>query len=259
MTTFTFGGVNLSDFGKITVIDGYLDMPDKRGGNQVIPFRHGSIYVPKYYNERTITFGIAIIEPTLGALEEKLQNLRSLLSPSKQQTLSITYEDSSVKTVQATVDKALQVSRTQTMARVVIEFTLCQPFFRSLTDIDDNTTVIDASPRTMEVINPGTIEERDPIIILAGPLSNTIITNTTNGCVLSYNGTIASPRIVTIQTHESGQYMATNDLDENVIANISHSGASALMVFDVGLNVLSITDDIATTGTVKVVFKAPYL
>lgn len=259
MTTFTYGGTELSDFGKITVIDGYLDLPQRRGSNQTIPFRHGSIFTQKYYDERTITFGIAVIENTLADLEDTLDDMRALFSPIQQQTLSITMGDSSVRQVPAIVDRPLQVSRIQTMARVVVEFTLARPFFRSDTDIADNTTVIDASPHAMEVVNPGTIEERDATIILTGPLQNTVITNTTNGCTLTYTGTIASPRVVTIQTATTGQYTATTDLSANVIGNVSHSGASALMVFEPGTNTLSITDATATTGSVKVVFKAPYL
>lgn len=259
MTTFEYDGTDLSDFGNITVIDGYLDIPQRRGNNQTIPHRHGAIYVPKYFDQRIITFGIAITTNTLSDLEDTLDDLRALVSPIGQKTLKITMEDSSVREVPATVDRPLQVSRVQTMARVVVEFTLARPFFRSDTDIADNTTVIDASPHAMEVVNPGTIEERDATIILTGPLQNTVITNTTNGCTLTYTGTIASPRVVTIQTATTGQYTATTDLSANVIGNVSHSGASALMVFEPGTNTLSITDATATTGSVKVVFKAPYL
>ncbi len=154
MTTFTYGGTDLSTFGNITIIDGYLDLPQRRGGNQKIAYRHGSTFSQKYYDERSITFGIAVIENTLGALETKLDTMRALFSRMAEQTLSITYEDATTKTVQATVDKALQVSRIQTMARVVVEFTMCRPYFRLSTAIADNTTTIDANPKaTAPIIN----------------------------------------------------------------------------------------------------------
>jgi hypothetical protein len=165
-----------------------------------------------------------------------------------------------VRNAYATVNRPLEVQRvTNTFARIVVEFTLCQPFFRLSTAITDNTTTIDSDPKAMVVANPGTIEERDATIILTGPLANTVITNSTNGCTLTYTGTIASPRVVTISTASTGEYVATNDLGANVIGNVSHTGASALMVFNTGNNTLSIADDTHTTGTVQVTFNAPFL
>ena len=259
MTTFSFGGTQLESLGNVTQINDYLDLPQTRGNNQVIPYRHGTTFVRKYYDERTLSFGIAVIETSAAALETKFATMRALFSPRTQQTLSVTLEDASVITAQASVDKPMQVNRlSERVAKVVVEFTLCSPFFRLSTPIADNTTTINASPKAMNVTNPGTVEERDATIILTGPLQNTVITNSTNGCVLTYTGTIASPRVVTIST-VNGEYVATNDLGTNVIGNITHSGDAALMVFDVGSNTLSITDATHTTGTVKVTFYAPFL
>lgn len=259
MTTFTLSGTDLSTLGKITVINGYLDMPEKRGGNKTLPFRSGKIHVDKYYDEREISLGIAVTENTLAALETKMDTIRALLGSPAQKTLSVAFQDGTTKTALVTVDKPLQVEKNQTMARIVVDFTMAEPFFRLSTAIADNTTTINASPKAMTVTNPGTAEERNPTIILTGPLTNTVITNSTNGCVLTYTGTIASPRVVTISTNSSGEYVATNDLGANVIGNITHSGASALMVLNPGDNTLSIADDTHTTGTVKVSFYAPFL
>lgn len=258
MTTFTFAGTDLSTLGNITLINDYLDLPERRGGNITIPHRHGTTYATKFYDERTLSFGIAVIESTHAALETKMDTIRALFSSTVAQTLSITYEDVTTKTALVSVDKALQVSRTATMARIVVEMTMCEPFFRLSAAIADNTVTIDANPKAMTVTNPGTVEERDATIILTGPLSNTVITNSTNGCALTYTGTIASPRVVTIST-VNGEFVATTDLGANVIGNITHSGSSALMPFNIGANVLSIADATHTTGTVKVTFHAPYL
>lgn len=260
MTSFTFGGTALTTFGKITVLNDYLDSPSRRGNDQTIPFQHGAVFVQKYYDSRSITMGIAITAATATALETTFDNMRKLFGVRTQQTLSMTREDATVRTAQAVVNKDLQVDRkTSTLALVVVEFELARPFWRLSTVIGDNTTTINASPKAMTVTNPGTIEERDATIILTGPLQNTVITNSTNGCTLTYTGTIASPRVVTIQTAASGEYTATTDLGANVIGNVTHSGAAALMVFDTGDNTMSITDATATTGTVKVTFNAPYL
>ena len=260
MTTITFNGTNLSTFGNVTVLDDYLDVPERRGQNQVIPFRDGAVFVEKLFNERSIIVGIAVLKTTLAALETTMGTMRALFAPSTQKTLSFTYEDATVRTAQASVEKPIQVKRMgTTAARVVVEFSVPSALFRLSTAITDNTTTINANPTAMVVTNPGTAVERDPTITLTGPLSNTVITNSTNGSILTYTGTIASPRIVTISTSSSGEYVATDDLAASKIGNVSHSGSTSLLLINVGTNNLSIADDTATTGTVKVGFNAPFV
>ena len=260
MTTWSFGGTDLSTFGKVTLIDNYMDFPPRRGENQVIPFQHGASFVQKFFDQRIITIGITIIGTSASDLETKIDTLMGLLAPRTEQVLSQTREDATVRTANASVDDSIATQRfSDKLAKCVINFTLSSPFFRLSTAISDNTTTINANPKAMTVTNPGTVEERNPTIILTGPLSNTVITNSTNGCVLTYTGTIASPRVVTITTNSLGEYIATNDLGANVIGNITHSGASALMVINKGSNTLSIADDTHTTGTVKISFYAPFI
>jgi len=260
MTSWTFGGTSLASFGKVTLLNDYLDIAARRGENQVIPFRHGRRFVPKYYDERTLVFGIAVYKATANALEAAIDDMKKLFSVRTEQILAQTMEDATVRNAYATVNRKMEIQRRSNLiAMATVEFTLSSPIFRLSTPIADNTTVINASPKAMTVTNPGTIEERDATIILTGPLQNTVITNSTNGCVLIYTGTIASPRVVTISTAVTGEYVATDDLGANKINNITHSGASALMVFNTGDNSLSITDATATTGTIKITFNAPFL
>lgn len=265
MTQWKFGGTDegdtdLATFGKVTLIDDYLDMADSRGSNIEIPFRHGSVHTQKYFSERVMTFGIVVIGDDAADLESQLDDMRQLFAPRIQQALSNIREDTSTRNAVACVEKSMNVKRlSDRLARVTVEFTLAEPFFRAASEIADNTTTIDASPKAMEFDNPGTVDERNPTIVLTGPLENTVITNSTNGCVLTYTGVIASPRVVTIETNETGEYIATDDLGTNVIGNVSHSGAPALMVVEVGTNTFSIADDEATTGTVQITFKAPYM
>lgn len=260
MTSWSFGGTALSSFGKVTLLNDYMDIPSRRGDNQIIPFRHGKRFVPKYYDERTMVFGIAVIAASATALETSIDTMKALFGVRTEQVLAQTMEDSTVRNAYATVNRSLSVERkSDKIALTTVEFSLPNPIFRLSTAIADNTTTIDSDPKAMSVTNPGTIEERDATIILTGPLSNTVITNSTNGCVLTYTGTIASPRVVTISTAATGEYVATDDLGANKINSITHSGASALMVFNKGSNSLSIADDTHTTGTVKVSFYAPFL
>ncbi len=259
MTTWSYNGVPLSTYGVVTMIDEDLDVPEKRDGNIVIPFHHGSSFAEKYYSERKISFGIGMRVANAAALETLIDSLRGNLSSRALKVLSQTREDGSVRTAYAAVERQMSIKReTAIFARMVIEFILPFPFFRLSTAIADNTTTINANPKAMTVTNPGTVEECDPIITLTGPLQNTVMTNPVNGCILTYGGIIPSPRVVTIQT-VNREYVATNDLGANAIGNVSHSGASAWMVIEKGANPLSIADDTHTTGTVKVSFNAPFL
>ena len=258
-TTFNYAGTELASFGRVTLMDEYLDFPDRRGGNMTVPYRHGTAFAAKYFDERKITIGIAVIAADADALEVALDNLRKLLSLRTERTLTMTLAGGDVRTIQASVDRAIQAQRVSPLiAKVVIEFTCSRPFWRSNTAIADNTTTINTSPKAMTVDNTGTVEERDAKITLTGPLDNPTITNVTSGVTLTYNNTIADAETVVIQTNSWGEYTAYYGV-ANVIGQITHSGAASLMVFLPGENTLSITDSEATTGTVKVEFFPPYL
>lgn len=257
---WSFGGRLLSEFGIVTKLDDPIDIPARRGSNQVVAFRHGTIFAEKYFDERTISFGVTINALTAADAQERFDALRKLIGVRSQQTLAYYLDDGTIRTAQASVERAMEVNHELiTIVKIVIEFSLAKPFFRLSTAIADNTTIINTNPKAMTVTNPGTIEEREAVITLTGPLQNTVITNSTNGHTLTYTGTIAGGEVVVISMDAYGQYTAVKDGVTNVIGNVSHAGSPALMIFEVGNNVLSIADSTATTGTVKVSFNAPFL
>jgi len=148
---------------------------------------------------------------------------------------------------------------TNTLAKIVLVFSLPRPFFRSADAIPSAPEEINTSPTTFTTNNPGTIEERNPTITLTGPLQNTVITNTTNNISMTYTGTIADGEVVVISTNAYGEYQAVKDGTTNVIGNVTHNGSAALMVLNVGDNEFSVTDETATTGVVEFSFYPPYL
>lgn len=257
-TTWTYDGTSLSSFGKVTLIDNYLDRANARGDNVSIPFRDGTTFVEKFYDQRKVVFGIAIVGDTAADLESKIDTLQTLCSANSQKTLAQTRESGAVRAALASVDTELSTERvSQRIARTVVEFTLTEPFFRSTT-LAETTIDVDAASVNDTVTNNGTVKERKPTIVLTGPLSNTLITNTTNSVWVKYTGTIASPRVVTLSVNSTGEWVATDDLAADKIGNITHSGAAAYMVLNVGDNDITITDDTHTTGTVKFQFYPPY-
>jgi len=257
---WTYGGTALSTFGKVTVIEGFLDFPDRRGSNQIIPFQHGEMHAGKYFNSRQISLGMVITGTSAADLEETMDDLRALIAPRTQQTLQVTRDDSTVLNADAIVDNALMFERiTNTLAKIVLVFSLPRPFFRSADAIPSAPEEINTSPTTFTTNNPGTIEERNPTITLTGPLQNTVITNTTNNISMTYTGTIADGEVVVISTNAYGEYQAVKDGTTNVIGNVTHNGSAALMVLNVGDNNFSVTDATATTGIVEFSFYPPYL
>lgn len=257
-TTWTFGGSALTSFGRVTLMDDYLDTSERRGENIVIGFRHGRRFVEKYYEERRIIFGLAVNVATATLLESTLDNLKKLASVRGQQTLAMTMEDSSVRNISATVDTPLQISRkSNTFALAVLEFTCAIPYWRGNTQTN-GTVTMSAGTVGGTITNTGTIEETDPTITFIGPLNNPAITNSTNGYTLSYAGSIGGT--VVIQTDgTTGEYTAVSNGTANVIGNLTHSPGAALMQFNTGANVLSITNAGGTTGQVRFSFYPPYL
>jgi hypothetical protein len=260
MTTWTYGNTTLTTYGKVTLINDYLSSPARRGNNMVIPFRHGNIFVKKFYDERIMTFGIAVTAASLTALEAVFDAMRAKFAPLTEQVLQATMTDATVREANAIVNGAIQVEPiTSTFAKVVVEFSLARPFFRSNTAIASTIATIDADNHDLVVDNTGTIEERDPTIILTGPLNDVVITNTTNGLTLTWTGDLADAgHHVDISTNSTGEYIALLDNSTNEIGNVTHTGDTALMVFNVGVNHLHIHSDVTTTGTVEVTFKPPY-
>jgi phage-related protein len=262
LTTYKFGGTALTAFGKVTLINDNLDNAERRGGNIEIPFRHGATFSQKFYGERSITFGIAMTAASATAMETLFDTLHALIAPRTEQVLEMTLEDASVRNISATVNKPLNVNRiTNTLARVTIQFDCSFQFWRLSTAITDNTVTPNSNNFHFHVTNPGTVQELNPTIILTGLYTTSVtITNTTNSAVLVYTGTIAATNTVTIGMTALGEFYATHSVSGNVIGNVTHSGSSALMPIEVGLNEMQIASAGQGGNTrVQVTFNAPYL
>lgn len=258
MTTWAFGGIDLSTYGKVMRIDDYLDLPETRGQDITLSYRHGSKFVEKFFEPKKIILEIGISETDVQAIEAKFDAIRKNFGKRGQQLLVCTLADSSVRQAYARVESIMQVRRTTgRIAKVVVEFTLSEPFFRSDT-LSTFTQTIDANPKAMDVENVGTVEERNPTIVLTGPLENVVITNPANGFIWSYTGVIADGDTVTFNQDADGQYTAIHSVSGEVIGNVNHQGDTAFMVIETDEQTLSIASVSPTTGTVEISFYPPY-
>ena len=253
---WTFGGTALSTYGTITQIGDYFDIAERRGENILIPFQHGRVYVPKYYDQRKITLGMAITSATPTIQETTFDDLRKKIAPYTQQVLAYTLADSTSRNANASIDTPMQVEWIHTtFARVILEFTLTEPFFRSTVATTDTTTTISTTDTTMTVSNLGTVDEYNPTILLTGPLSNVTIT-TSDSVSMTYTGSIASTDTVTIGIL-NGEFYATHSASGNVIGNVTHTGAPVLLILPPGTNTLHVYA-VTTGGTVKLSFYPPF-
>ena len=258
MSSWSFRGVALDDFGIVTLVSDSLMMPERRSENILIPFQDGRVFVEKQFEQRTMSLGLEITEASLVALEGKMDTVKALLGKRSLGTLIQVLEDASVRSIQAEYTGDLHLTRVSPLCvRLLLEFIAPHPFFQG-TDLVSDLQVMDAAPKNYSIINPGTADVRDPKIVLAGPLDHVVITNLTNGVSLSYNAMIDEFRIVTIQKSGS-DYVAADDLGENLIGNVSHTGSSSLFILDAGENEIELLDGLAANGSVTVEFFPAYL
>jgi hypothetical protein len=260
MSKWSFGGVELDTLGVVTLVSDSLKLPEKRGENLLIPFMAGRAWVEKEFDQRSMTLGLEVIAESIQDLETRMDFLKKFFGRRALGLLRQTLEDLTSRSCYAEYTGDLSLTRISPVSvRMALDFTMPEPFFRSSVLTSDEQT-IDESPKTYTLNNPGSAEERGALITLTGPLANPEITNTTNGVSVKYNAAITSGHYVVIGVDsETGEYSATDDLSANVIGNVSHSGSAALMVLDAGDNAMSVTDEVATTGTVKFEFYAPWL
>lgn len=258
MSSWSYRGTSLDTFGIVTLVSDSFKMPLLRGENLKIPYRHGRRHTKKYFDQRSMSLGIEIVEESIEDLEIAIDAVKALFSDGDLYPLEQTLESGDVRTAEAELSGDLNPSRISPVSvRMVLDFTMPDPFFYSDT-LSTTTTTIDASPKTYTINNPGTVEKCNPKIVLTGPLTNTEISNTENNVSVKYNGTISAGHYVTIdQNPVTSEFRAVTDLGVNVIGNLSHLGDAAYMVLKSGDNDMSVTDDTHTTGTVTIEFYPP--
>jgi hypothetical protein len=255
--SWSFNGSELTVAGDYTSVEiSGVDLPPVRGSNVTIPFQTGKVHVRKYFDQRVVSLGIVIVGSSRADLQTNIETLRALFGSRTRGYLVQTMPDASLRRAYAEVLKSISLSyRSDRVARAVVEFTIAEGLFRSSTQYAPAATTIDASPHAMTIVNSGNTEERNAIITLTGPLEDPVITNSTNGVVLTYGAHIANEVIVVINC---GAFTAlTGATDE--IEHVMHSGDPAFMVFNPGSNTLAVTVNNPSTGTIAVTFYPPFL
>ena len=260
---WTYRGTDLSTLGHITVIENTYSLSKPRGENLVVPFRPGRLFVAKVPDQRYVSLGLEVDTANLGALETRMDTIKSLFGQFGLGALVHTFESAATRTVQAEFIGDLSPTQLSPFAlRLVLEFNSPDPFWRGASVIADNTTIIDTSPHAMTVNNTGTAIEYSPTITIDGPFSSITLTNTTHDpdVSLTYTGAIGASETVTIGVLNGEFYATLSTGSADVIGNLTHSGSSSLFPLLPGNNTLAITSAGGdNSGSVKISFLPPFL
>ena len=257
MNTWSFGGIRLSSLGAVTELDSYLDLPPKRNENALIPLVDGRIHATKFFDQKTISFGIEVHEKNIRKLEDKFDTIKQLFGARTQQYLQYLSSTGIRRALAEVVGQIGPVRDTDPLvAKIVVDFLLAEPFMRSDTLYSNEINPVDANPKPMTVVNAGTAEERAAIITFTGAMGTPKLLHVASGIYVQYNAALAGGHYVVIDCRN---YTALLDGSTNVINSIVHSGDPCFMVFQPGNNVMSIIDTVATAGKCKVTFFPPYL
>jgi hypothetical protein len=259
MTTWIFNDVNLTDFDiaggrAIEDLSGSYDMPAPRGENQTVPLKEGRIYVPKYHDQREMTFGMWVSGYTPSAFDQQVDDLKKLLY-SGYNLLEREDDSGNVRSAMAEVRGPLQFMKVgKTAGKCTVTFLLPDPFFYGDTQVDVSQEIT-TNPIEFVVAHPGTAPARKAVLTLDGPAANpTLITNLTTGVWLSYAGSLLNTDSLVV---DCGAFTALKG-SSNVIALLRHAGDSAFMYLMPGDNTFRV-QSATTGGSLRVAFYPPYL
>jgi hypothetical protein len=270
--TWSFDGTTLNNYayGVMSVGEG---LPDRRGSNRTISYRHGDQWRRKWFEPRIISLSMFIQDHTTGdalpatdqlrreQFNDNLDALRQLFGKTRNQSdLVRTVRTSSgleTRTAQAEPTALREFIRHPDLrlARFVVDFHLSDPFFYGGSATQQSISAKD-TPTT--VTNDGTAEATDWTIVITGGTGgavNPVLTNTDLAVSFTYTGTIAVSDTVTFDT---GAGTATHSGSGDVTTSVTHSGDRSWMVLNPGNNTLELTMT-SGAGSVTFDYNPPFL
>jgi hypothetical protein len=259
MNSWTFGGVNLSSFGAVTELDSYLDLPTKRNENVLVPLVDGRIHATKFFDQRTVSIGIEVMAENIKDMDTTFDTIKKLFGSRAQQYLEYR-APTGLRHALAEVTGSLGVTRDPDplVAKIVVDFLLSEPFFRSTVIYSKEVTVNGTT--AMDILNAGTVDERAAIITFTGPLQHPKIEHIASGIWVQYDAHITGTDTVII---DCKNFTAVHSVSGNVINSVFHHGDPNFLPIpaDVDTNAhhFHATNLVETTGKAKVEFYAPYL
>ncbi len=100
----------------------------------------------------------------------------------------------------------------------------------------------------------GSADTRRMDVVLTGPLTDPVLTNTINSVSVTYTGVIDSGKSVTIDVYNG---TATHSTDGDVLTNVTHMGDPAFMVLEPVANILDLNVS-AGSGSAAINYRAAH-
>jgi len=241
-------------------------LPPARGGNLVIPFRHGARSFAKYYGERRLTLMMYVLgqDPITGlidasSLEDLYVNLATLrkLFGKRSSLLSIvhTQPDGTTRTAQAEVIGTLDFDNVHAggLAQFAVELVLPDPFWYGVEGTQTKDPW-DASGQTLAVTHLGNFDTVKMVITITGACQNPRLTNDD----ASYVEVLVTNVGGDILVIDTDAFTAEKNA-ANVIGSLLHQGDPAFFKLRSGANIVTLTSDAVPSAIVDFTFSPNYL
>lgn len=257
-------GFNIMSYAGRTVMSG------RRSDNMVVPYRHGRLWVPKYYEQRVLTLAMWVVgaDPATGAPDpdpqskmwQNVEMLSRAFVTDRGLGLLKKLHPTQGKDVVAEAEVADQIDfRTNPGAQravFIVDLTLPNVWFEDVNFVGESAYVSRNDQDTWTVTVDSDVPIYDPVIQLRAPAtgtpSNIVLTNQTLGADfwMKYSDVMQSNEEVVI---DAGKWTAVLDGATNVVNNVRSSGQPQFFQLVPGANVIKID---VTGGPVDVMIKA---
>jgi hypothetical protein len=238
---WTFNGFSFSARGRWDVesaIEG-IGIPKFRGNDLRVPFQHGNRWIKKRFDSRKVVLSMWIKGTDRADLDRNIDAFLTAIGKPGLHTLSRMLRSGETRLAQAELCADIQfVRKNPGYAKFALELELPDPFFYGTEKMADVRT-ISTSPVIWTHANDGSAPATAMVITLEGPLSNPILKNRNNGIWIQYVGTIASGKVVVLDT----KYYTCLQGDQNMISIVKHGGDAYWMILDAGDNNLELETD----------------
>lgn len=238
-----YDGVDLTTLAyNVRLLGAPLDVPDRRGDNVIVGGRSGRLYVPKLFDQRTVTLAMFVRDthPTSGGggseaqLLANLDALRGLFARDGQHVLKHTM-GGVTRVATAEVASAIEFQpRGPNLYAFVVEFVLADPLWYAQSATTIGPTAIIQSPQNIAVNNGGTYKAEKPRLTVTGPITNPKFT--IGSVWVMYTGVVQDGSTLVI---DCGAWTATVD-GTNVADDITHDGALRWLEVPVGVSTLTV-------------------
>ncbi len=239
--------------------------PDLEGAPVHLPLRPGALHVPQVVGERKFRVGMIVtgshdkdqaghnqawrrLARLLWSPEEPLVMRRTMAYPAladgQAQPALLTHECNAV--LQDGLDPSYQHGKA--FSRLALRFINLDGYWYAIQD-DEATTTISGGSGSITV--DGDAATRRMRITLSGGSGLQVLTNTTNGCMMTFNGSTEGVLETDVDVFS---FTAVQD-GKNVTGSVNHSGDVFWMRLDPGVNEFTLTGG----GSATISARAAYL